>query len=61
MLQDLDRAFIVQQAVEHIGRLTFRDLDQPGIEGGVAVRDEAVQRRTGVLSALAPGVGFMSI
>ena len=55
MLQDLDRAFIVQQAVEHIGRLAFRCLDQPGIERGVAVGDEAVQcgaRRGAVLGVV---------
>ena len=50
MLVDLDRAFVVDEPVEHIGRLAFGGRDQPGEEGGEPVGEEAVERGAGTLA-----------
>ena len=47
MLVDLDRAFVVDKPIEHIGRFAFGGLDEPGEEGGEPVGEEAVDRGAG--------------
>lgn len=50
MLVYFDRAFIVDEPVEHIGRFALGGRDQPGEEGGEPVGKEPVKRGTGPLA-----------
>ena len=46
MLMDFDGAFVVKEAVEHVGRFALGRLDHPGEEGGETIGQEAIDRST---------------
>lgn len=43
---DFDGAFVVKQAVEHVGRVALGRLDHAGEEGSETVGQEAIDRGT---------------
>ncbi len=56
MLFDLELALVVQQAVEHKGRVPVGTLDRQAVEGSVIIGDEGVKLQGEVAEASAVGL-----